>query len=145
MPFDSLLGPWTALGSASPIFGFCLDWRTQHPVDGSAQPRTKADEPQRPGVFAAFPRPWVQLPLPSPRGKQLFDSLVGWICMTPKFDQCPGLLQILPGDGPTPSRLVFPGPKTLWLVDFLLSAYQMPNSNSAVHSPYSLQASEKPC
>lgn len=55
LPFGSLLGPWTALGSASPIFGFCLDWRTQHLVDGSAQPRTKADEPQRlPGSLPPF-------------------------------------------------------------------------------------------
>ena len=45
LPFGSFLGPWTALGSASPIFGFCLDWWTQHPEDGSAQPKTEADEP----------------------------------------------------------------------------------------------------
>lgn len=36
LPFGSLSGPWTALGSASPIFGFYLDWQTQHPEDGSA-------------------------------------------------------------------------------------------------------------
>lgn len=72
------------------------------------------------GVFVTFLRPWVQLLLPSPGVNQLFHSLVGLICVIPEFDQRPGLLQILPGDRPTPSSFVFPGPKTLWLVDFFI-------------------------
>lgn len=73
LPFGSLPGPWTALGSASPIFGFCLDWRTQRPEDGSAQPRTEADEPQRlPGSLLPFRGRGCSFHSPAPEGNSSF-------------------------------------------------------------------------
>lgn len=42
--FGFLLGPWTDPGSASPTFGFCLDWLTLCPEDGLALLKTEAEE-----------------------------------------------------------------------------------------------------
>jgi len=67
LPFGSLPGPWTALGSAPPSLGFVwiggLSIRKMVLLSRRQKP-TSLSAPS--GVFVTFPRPWVQLLLPSP-------------------------------------------------------------------------------
>lgn len=67
LPFGSLPGPWTALGSAPPSLGFVwiggLSIRKMVLLSRRQKP-TSLSAPA--GVFVTFPRPWVQLLLPSP-------------------------------------------------------------------------------
>lgn len=94
--------------------------------DGSAQLKTEAAEPVSASRgLSSFPGTMVGDAAPQPRVSDLFHSLVGQPMWAPEPDLCPHC-QVLPGEGPTPSRLVFLGIRTPdpFGCSFLLSASQ---------------------